>query len=167
MTVEVKSPKLIPTVTVYGADFANTHVVWYKDFTETDAMNHGVKVSNSSFSYLWVTNMLKQYVNTDFLELPDSTAGNALNGELSEPETTTDASDAGSATSAASTSATTTAGTAASTTAATTAAATTRATTAATTASSVAATTSSAATGPTVGEGRITNGPVGLAAAGN
>ncbi|MBR5753199.1 MAG: CapA family protein, partial [Clostridia bacterium] len=74
VTVEIKSPKLIPNVTVYGADFMNTHVVWYKDFTETDAMNHGVKISNSNFSYLWVANMLKQYVNTDFLDLPDSTA---------------------------------------------------------------------------------------------
>ncbi|MBQ8063867.1 MAG: CapA family protein [Clostridia bacterium] len=172
VTVVVKNPKLVPTVTVYGADYANVHVVWYRDFTETDAMNHGVKISNSNFSYLWVANMLKQYVNTDFLELPDSTAGNALNGELSEPEETEESTSEGASTSASSTS-TTAAGTAASTAASTTAAATTARTTVATTtaapttAASTTAATSSAATGPTVGEGRITNGPVGLAAAGN
>ena len=137
-------------------------MVWYKDFTETDAMNHGVKISNQNFTYLWVGTMLKQYVNTDFLDLPDSTAGNALNGELSEEESTTDVS--GTSTAGASTSATTSAGTSAASTAATTAR-TTAATTAATTASTTAATTASS--GTTVGEGRITNGPVGLAAAGN
>lgn len=163
VTVEIRNPKLVPTVTVYGADFSNVHVVWYRDFTETDAMNHGVKISNPNFTYLWVGTMLKQYVNTDYLDLPDSTAGNALNGELSEEETTVDPT----ATTAAgvSTSATTSAGTSAASTAATTAR-TTAATTAATTtaAPTTAATT---AAGTTVGEGRITNGPVGLAAAGN
>ena len=161
VSVEIRNPKLIPTVTVYGADYSNVHVVWYKDFTETDAMNHGVKISNQNFTYLWVGTMLKQYVNTDFLDLPDSTAGNALNGVLSEEESTTDVS--GTSTAGASTSATTSAGTSAASTAATTA----RTTAATTTASTTAATTASTTSGVTVGEGRITNGPVGLAAAGN
>lgn len=162
VSVEIRNPKLIPIVTVYGADYSNVHVVWYKDFTETDAMNHGVKISNQNFTYLWVGTMLKQYVNTDFLDLPDSTAGNALNGELSEEESTTDVS--GTSTAGASTSATTSAGTSAASTAATTARTTAATTTASTTVATTAATTSS---GVTVGEGRITNGPVGLAAAGN
>ncbi len=160
VTVSIKSPKLIPTVTVYGADYNNVHTVWYKDFTETDAMNHGVKISNANFSYLWVANMLKQYVNTDFLDLPDSTAGNALNGELSEETTSETSTAAGASTSAASTTAGTSAATAATTTARTTAATTTAATT-------TAAPSTTASAGTTVGEGRITNGPVGLAAAGN
>lgn len=165
VTVEIRDPKLIPTVTVYGADYSNVHVVWYRDFTETDAMNHGVKISNSNFSYLWVANMLKQYVNTDFLELPDSTAGNALNGELSDPEGESTTAEGGS-TSAASSTSSTSASTSGSTSAATTT--TTRTTTTVrTTASTTAATTASSTTGATVGEGRITNGPVGLAAAGN
>ena len=50
VSVEIRNPKLIPTVTVYGADYSNVHVVWYKDFTETDAMNHGVKISNQNFT---------------------------------------------------------------------------------------------------------------------
>ncbi len=162
VTVSIKDPKLVPIVTVYGADYSNVHVVWYRDFTETDAMNHGVKISNANFSYLWVASMLKQYVNTDYLELPDSEAGNALNGELSatEEETTAEGGSTAAATSAA-------ASTAASTAATTTAARTTAATTTAapTTAATTAATTVSNVT--TVGEGRITNGPVGLAAAGN
>lgn len=164
VTVVVKDPKLVPTVTVYGADYANVHTVWYRDFTETDAMNHGVKISNANFSYLWVANMLKQYVNTDFLELPDSTAGNALNGELSEPEETEESTSDGASTSASSTS-TTAAGTAASTAAATTAAATTARTTAAATTTAASSTTVS--TTSSMGEGRNTSGPVGLAAAGN
>lgn len=165
VTVDIKSPRLIPTVTVYGADYANVHTVWYKDFTETDAMNHGVKLNNPNFSYLWVATMLKQFVNTDFLDLPDSTAGNALNGELSE-EPTSEEDASGASTSASSTAAaSTTAGTSAATSAATTAA-TTRATTAATT-TAAPSTTAATAAGTTVGEGRITNGPVGLAAAGN
>lgn len=160
VTVSIKDPKLIPTVTVYGPDYTNVHVVWYRDFTESDAMNHGVKVSNQNFTYLWVGTMLKQYVNTDFLDLPDSEAGNAISGELSatEEETTMEGASAG-VTSAAASTAASTAATSARTTAATTTAATTTAatTTAATTVSNV----------TTVGEGRITNGPVGLAAAGN
>ena len=161
VTVEIRNPKLVPVVTVYGADFSNVHVVWYRDFTETDAMNHGVKISNQNFTYLWIGTMLKQYVNTDYLDLPDSTAGNALNGELSEEETTADptaTTAAGASTSATSAAASSTAAT---TTARTTAATTTAATTTA------APTTAATTTGATVGEGRITNGPVGLAAAGN
>ncbi|MEE1299589.1 MAG: CapA family protein, partial [Acutalibacteraceae bacterium] len=155
VTVEIRNPKLVPVVTVYGADFSNVHVVWYRDFTETDAMNHGVKISNQNFTYLWIGTMLKQYVNTDYLDLPDSTAGNALNGELSEEETTADPTATTAA--GASTSATSAA---ASSTAATTTARTTAATTAATT--TAAPTTAATTTGATVGEGRITNGPVGL-----
>ena len=161
VTVEIRNPKLVPVVTVYGADLTNVHVVWYRDFTETDAMNHGVKISNQNFTYLWIGTMLKQYVNTDYLDLPDSTAGNALNGELSEEETTADptaTTAAGASTSATSAAASSTAAT---TTARTTAATTTAATTTA------APTTAATTTGATVGEGRITNGPVGLAAAGN
>lgn len=163
ITVAIKSPKLVPTVTVYGADYANTHVVWYKDFTETDAMNHGVKISNANFSYLWVANMLKQYVNTDFLELPDSTAGNALNGELSEPETEADPNATTTASGASSTSAATSA---ASTAAASTSAATTTAAATTTRAATTAATTTVATTtaNTSLGEGRTSSGPVGLAA---
>lgn len=165
VTVEIRSPKLIPTVTVYGEDYSNVHVVWYKDFTETDAMNHGVRISNANFTYLWIGSMLKQYVNTDYLDLPDSTAGNALNGELSD-ETTTDVSGSVTSASGASTSATSSAATsAAASTAATTTARTTASTTVATTTAQTTAATTSA--GTTVGAGRITNGPVGLAAAGN
>ena len=70
VTVSIKDPKLVPTVTVYGADYSNVHVVWYRDFTETDAMNHGVKISNANFSYLWIASMLKQFVNTESSTCP-------------------------------------------------------------------------------------------------
>lgn len=164
VTVEIRNPKLIPVVTVYGNDYANVHTVWYKDFTETDAMNHGVKATNMGFSYAWIGTMLKQNVNTDFLDLPDESAANALNGELSE-EPTSEGNSSSTVSTSAVTGVSNATGTAGySTTSAATA---TRTASPVTTARATTVAATTASNGTTLGAGRSTNGVVGPAASGN
>lgn len=70
VSVEVEKPLLYPVITVYGTEASNVHVVWFSDFDEEMASAHGVTETYPTFTYNYITYILKKYVNEDFLVLP-------------------------------------------------------------------------------------------------
>lgn len=102
VSVEVQNPQLIPTVTVYGIDAANTHVVWLSNYSEMQAAKHGVVISSPSFSYSYIISMLQRYVDDSFLVLPK---GVNKSSEETTSESTTTASSTSSSTTESKTSA--------------------------------------------------------------
>ena len=69
--VEVRDPKLIPTITHYGRGFTDLQVMLLSDYTREMAAKHGVLEYDSDFSYDAVFDMLPRYVIGDCLEMPE------------------------------------------------------------------------------------------------
>lgn len=69
-TVELENPQLIPTVTVYGSNASNCHVSWLADCT--DLSGHGVRAAYPGFSFNYACQILKKYVSSDYLVMPEA-----------------------------------------------------------------------------------------------
>ena len=70
--LSVEDHALIPIVTDYGQDYADDHVVLYRDYSEEEALAHGMRdmFGFTQFNYDYVADMLTEVVGPDYLQLP-------------------------------------------------------------------------------------------------
>nr|MCR5623916.1 CapA family protein [Lachnospiraceae bacterium] len=68
--VRIRRPRFYPTVTVYGAGHADEHVVWFRDYTSEQAMQHGIRANDSRFTYDYIWDVLTNTVDKKFLVMP-------------------------------------------------------------------------------------------------
>lgn len=102
-SVEIVDPKLVPTVTVYGANAANCHTVFLKDYSATEVLKHGIRNQYSYFNYQWIVNMLSKYIDAEFLQLPEGatvSTGNAAGANVASSVVTDEEEDSASGTKA-------------------------------------------------------------------
>lgn len=69
--LSVENHALIPIVTDYGPDYADDHVVLYRDYSEDRALAHGMRdmFGFTQFDYDYVADMLKEVAGPDYLQL--------------------------------------------------------------------------------------------------
>jgi len=67
--VSIEKPLLYPVITMYGEEATNVHAVWFSDFTDEMAEEHGVAVQYPTFTKSYITYVLQKYVNDEFLVL--------------------------------------------------------------------------------------------------
>ena len=70
--LSVEDHRLIPIISDYGEDYEDDHVVLYSDYSEEDALAHGMRTMYgfTEFNYDYIRNMLTEVVGTKYLELP-------------------------------------------------------------------------------------------------
>ena len=70
LTVEDHS--LIPILSDYGENYEDDHVVLYSDYSEKEALEHGMRsmYGFTEFDYDYIRDMLTEAVGTEYLELP-------------------------------------------------------------------------------------------------
>jgi len=70
--LSVEDHALVPIVTDYGKDYADDHVVLYRDYSEEDALAHGMRdmFGFTQFDHDYVADMLTGVVGPDYLQLP-------------------------------------------------------------------------------------------------
>lgn len=70
--LSVEDHKLIPILSDYGEDYEGDHVVLYSDYSEEDALAHGMRTMYgfTEFDYDYIRNMLTEVVGTRYLDLP-------------------------------------------------------------------------------------------------
>ena len=69
-TIEIKNPKLIPTVTDYRSGHNDVRVYWLKNYSRELADTHGVRSFVSRFGYDYIYEVLKNSISKEFLKLP-------------------------------------------------------------------------------------------------
>jgi len=69
-TVTVLNPKFYPTVTQYGSNASNDHVVWFSDYTDEMANQHGIHLRGDTFTRSSIRKILTDNVNAKYLVLP-------------------------------------------------------------------------------------------------
>lgn len=70
--VTVADPQLIPILSDYKEDYADDHVVLYRDYSEEEALAHGMRsmFDFTQFDYDYVRSMLTRIVGKKYLQLP-------------------------------------------------------------------------------------------------
>ena len=70
--VTVADPQLIPILSDYKEDYADDHVVLYRDYSEEEALAHGMRsmFDFTQFDYDYVRSMLTRVVGKKYLQLP-------------------------------------------------------------------------------------------------
>lgn len=70
--VTVADPQLIPILSDYKEDYADDHVVLYRDYSEEEALAHGMRsmFDFTQFDYDYVHSMLTRIVGKKHLQLP-------------------------------------------------------------------------------------------------
>ncbi len=69
-TVEIKNPKLLPTVTDYRPGHEDIRVYWLRHYSRELADTHGVRSMDSRFNYDYIYEVLKNTIDKEFLKLP-------------------------------------------------------------------------------------------------
>ncbi|MFV0413569.1 MAG: CapA family protein [Oscillospiraceae bacterium] len=67
--VSIENVKVYPTVTHYDAAYGNIRDYMYRDYTEELAAQHGVRARYSAFSKQYITELVQQYISSEFLVL--------------------------------------------------------------------------------------------------
>lgn len=70
----IQNPLFYPTVNHYDANYANIRVYLLRDYTDELAAAHGVREKFPGFSCGYITSMLRENVDEQFLELDDKAA---------------------------------------------------------------------------------------------
>lgn len=70
--VTVEDHALIPILSDYGEEYADDHVVFYADYSQEDALAHGMRTmfGFTQFDYDYIGDMLTDVVGSKYLELP-------------------------------------------------------------------------------------------------
>lgn len=70
--LSVANHTLIPILSDYGEDYADDHVVLYSDYSQEEALAHGMRTMYgfTEFDYDYIRDMLTEVVGTEYLELP-------------------------------------------------------------------------------------------------
>ena len=68
--VQVVDPRLIPIVTIYGEEGADSHVIFCRDVTDEEIGQHGVRKEYPEFGREYIENVLRTNVDEAFLDLP-------------------------------------------------------------------------------------------------
>ena len=67
---EIRDPKIIPMVNVYGKDLEDIHTVFLENYTPELAKEHGVKEFDQEFSYDIITDVMKENISEEYLSMP-------------------------------------------------------------------------------------------------
>ena len=65
--ITVDTPRFYPTITQYGSRFSNVHIVPWENYTYALAADHGVRRSDSRFSYTYIEDLLKRTIPKEYL----------------------------------------------------------------------------------------------------
>ena len=68
--VEVANPKLVPILTVYGEDGTESRTALYRDVTNEDIREHGIRTAFPEFTRTYIEKVIRDNVNGQFLEEP-------------------------------------------------------------------------------------------------
>ena len=66
----IQDPLFYPTVNHYDAHYANIRMYLLRDYTDELAAAHGVRGNFPGFSLSYITSMLQENVDPEFLALP-------------------------------------------------------------------------------------------------
>ena len=69
--LQIADPVLVPIVTIYGKDAADSRVMLYRDVLDEELENHGVRKKFPKFGREYIEKVLRDNISSEFLQLPE------------------------------------------------------------------------------------------------